>query len=370
MHQKYTSANCFSFSSFVESHGQPLLDLSLYVSSENYSAITRPLYNTIQPFPLPYLTPNSVRAAAKLRTDHLGLSGLDIDTDTSRSAHSIIPESLRTPRATVSSLLAASPEANARIRLDALTRNFLEPLQELQGKKRYLTSDSQISSLDCLALGYMSLMLIPELPQPWLSTIMRTNFPDLCAWTEKMKAKMFGPAVTVDDALLRHCGTSIAEGGNNVNEKVFLPWKAPQDRGIISIGHTYLATLADTIPVIGQYRRNTRELHLSEKKDKDGSSPALQVATIAGGVLAGVGLLVGYMFHQGIISLGEEEPERSSGLGAFGDAGAALSVYANQMDAEVRRQKISETGLNNPHTQPAVEVEIGSNGTVVKETTG
>jgi sorting and assembly machinery component 37 len=361
------STNCDSFSSFVESHGQPLLDLSLYVSSENYSSTTRPLYNTIQSFPLPYLTPNSIRAAAKRRTDHLGLSGLDLDTDGSRSQQSIIPESLRTSRTTVSSLLAASPEANARIRLDALARNFLEPLQDLRGEKKYLISNKQMSSLDCLALGYLSLMLVSELPQPWLSNTMRATFPGLCAWTEELKTTVFGPGVTVGDALLRAHG---AVEETKLDEKSFLPWKAPQDRTVVGVGHTYLATLADSIPILGQFRRNERELQLSEKKAKDEQSPTLQALTITSGVLGSIGLLIGYMFHQGIISLRAEEPERqtSNGLDAFGEAGAALSIYATQMDAEGRRQRIFEAESNSPHTQPALEVEIGSDRTVIKET--
>lgn len=363
--------NC-SFSSFVESHGRPLLDLSLYVSSENYTAITRPLYNTIQSFPLPYLTPNSIRAAAKIRTEHLNLSGLDIDTeDGARKEHSIIPESLRTSRTTVTSLLAATPETNARIRLDALARDFLQPLQDLLGKKKYLASDEQLSSLDCLALGYLSLMLIPELPQPWLSKTMRTHFQGLCAWTQDLREEVLGPPVTVDDAFLKDHGDSSTGREKRQRRTSFLPWEAPHNGGVIGIGGAYLSSLADSIPLVGQYKRSTLELQHSENAPEDEHGPARHALTVATGLLAGIGLLVGYMFHQGFISLGNEEPERQrgNGLDAFGEAGAALSVYANQMDAQVQRQKALEAEVNRLHTQPVVEVDIGPNGTVVKETT-
>jgi len=343
------------------------------VSSENYTTITRPLYNAIQPFPMPYLTPNSIRAAAKLRTEHLGLSGLDIDADGTRNQHSIIPESLRASRTTVSSLLAASPEAHARIRLDALARNFLEPLRDLLGeKKKFFTSDEQFSSLDCLVLGYLSLMLVPDLPQPWLSKILRTNFSRLCVWTEELKAKIFGPAVTVEDALLRSHGSNAGVDGEKAEQSSFLPWAAPQDRDVVGIGHAYLASLANSIPVVGEYRRNIREEQLSQKKTNEEPSPTLNIATISGSVLASVGLLIGYMFHQGIISLGRGEPERqgNNSLDAFGEAGAALSIYADRMDAEIQRQRIVEAESHGPHTLPAVEVELGSNETMVKETGG
>lgn len=149
------------------------------------------MYNTIQSFPLPYLTPPSVRAAAKQRTAHLGLSSLDIDTEDYPSSHgdSVIPPSLRVPRNTVSSLLAASPEKSAQIRLDALTTDFLEPLQKLRNGKRFLVSDRQFSSLDCLVLAYLSLMLVPELPQPWLAKTMQRKFPDMCTWMAELRGR-------------------------------------------------------------------------------------------------------------------------------------------------------------------------------------
>lgn len=335
----------YSFSSFVESHGQPLLDLSLYVSSENYTHTTRPLYNTIQPFPLPYLTPNSVRAAAKLRTEHLGFHGLDIDADESRNQHSIIPESLRTARSTVSSLLAASPEAQARIRLDSLARNFLEPLQDLRGPKKFLTSNDQFSSLDCLVLGYLSLMLIPDVPQPWLSKTMRANFPSLCAWTEEQRTKVFGAPVTPKDALLGRNSGSDNESGKKASPKSSLPWKAPQDRTVTGVSQSYLAALVDSIPLLGQLRRTNREIQLSDQTARDKLSAPFQVATVLAGVIASNSLLAGYMFQTGAISLRPQESEnqKGSGLDAFGDAGAALSMYANHMDAEVQRQKILES---------------------------
>ena len=187
-----------------------------------------------------------------------------------------------------------------------------------------------------------------------------------------MRTKVFGASVTVEDALLRSQRDSRDEQEEKADEMGSLPWEAPHDRTVVGVGQTYLATLADSIPGLGLFRRNQRELHLGEKKAKDGQSPSLQAATITGGVLASIGLLVGYMFHQGVISLGSEEPERQrgNGLDAFGEAGSALSLYASQMDAEVQRQRILEAESDRPHTQPGVEVGIGSNGNLVRETIG
>ncbi|TVY44220.1 Metaxin-like protein [Lachnellula occidentalis] len=358
-------ADCIAFSSFVEAHGQPLIDLSLYVSSQNYTSTTRPLYNTIQPFPLPYLTPPSVRATAKQRTAHLGFSSLDIDTEDADAAQekSIIPESLRKPKNTVSSLLAANPESNAQIRLDALATNYFEPLQKIKGKKSYLVSDSQFSSLDCLALGYLSLMLIPSLPQPWLARTMRKKFPVLCAWTEDMIDNVFGGPVKAEDALRPAGGDSAS-----AERKGYLPWTAPNNGGAIGTGSVFLSSIADSIPVVGQLRRNTRmRLHGGKTLNDELHSSSWQGVAAISSIVAGLGLAVGYMFQQGLIPLPSgEEPakERNASLDTFGDAGAALSVFATQLDAEAQRQRMGES-----HGAPVAEVDVeaGPGGVTVTD---
>jgi sorting and assembly machinery component 37 len=344
-----------SFSSFVESHGQPLLDISLYVSSENYIEVTRPLYNKIQPFPLPYLTPPSIRASAKARTAHLGLSSLDFDTEdtTHSSSESIIPRSLRRPHNTVSSLLASSPEANAQIRLDALATDFFEPLQKLRKGKRFFVSEEQLSSLDCLALGYLSLMLVPELPQPWLAKTMRRKFPDLCTWTNELRREVFGRDVGVE-------WKSPVE-----SKRSHLPWKAPANSGVVGVGGLFLSSVADSIPIFGQLRRNTRMRQHGGKTPEEEQSSEWRTLTVLSSILAGVGLVAGYMFHQGMISFpSSEEPNKRSGggLGAFGEAGDMLSLYANQMDRQVYRQRQLEREMSGSQAVPVVAVEIGQDG--------
>ncbi|KAA8575905.1 hypothetical protein EYC84_006070 [Monilinia fructicola] len=298
-------ADCTAYSAFIQVHGQPLLDLSLYVSSHNYSEITRPIFNTIQSFPLPYLTPPHLRTEAKKRTEYLGLSSLDIDTedgDKSREP-SIIPESLRRGKQTVSSLLAASPETNAQIRLDALATDFFESIQELRGKKKYLVSNSYMSSVDCLALGFMSLMLYPNLPQPWLAKTMRKKFPDLVEWVEELKNEVLGGAVNVDDAML----TKSANANAVQQKKMHLPWQAPESRGILNVGGVFLANLADSMPIVGQRRKDNRMRRYSgEETGKDTGSQLWRYVATVGGLVAAVGLVTGYALHQGLMQLPEK----------------------------------------------------------------
>ncbi|PBP25275.1 hypothetical protein BUE80_DR003654 [Diplocarpon rosae] len=323
------TADCIAFSSFVELHGQPLLDISLYVSSQNYTTVTRPLYNKIQKFPLPYLTPPSIRAAAKQRTDHLGLSSLDIDTKNHEASPepSIIPASLRRPRQTVSSMLAASPEAIAQIRLSSLATDFLEPMQALLGNKQYFVSDNQFSSLDCLALGYLALMVAPELPQPWLARKIVDSCPRLHAWTEE------------------------DTGGGR------LPWAPPYNRGALDVGRVFVSSLADSIPVVGQLKKNTRmKPHGGHAQDGDVQSPSWQYLGLIGSVIAGLGMGIGYIFQQGFVSLpGEPAEKQKQKQNDMGPLGEALGFYGNRSDTAVQSEKTMESP---PNGVPVVEIEV------------
>lgn len=345
------------YSAFIQMHGQPLLDLSFYVSSQNYSEITRPIFNTIQSFPLPYLTPPHLRKEAKKRAGHLGLSALDIDTeDGDKSTQpSIIPESLTRGKQTVSSLLAASPETNAQIRLDALATDFFDAIQELKGRKKYLVSNSHMSSLDCLALGFMSLMLYPQLPQPWLAKTMRTKFPDLAKWVEELKDEVWGDVVSVDDAILTKDGNANAVQ----QKKTELPWHAPDSRGILNVGSVFWASLADSIPIVGQQRKDNRLRRYGGKDtEKDTGSEVWKYVATVGGLLAAVGMVAGYALHQGMIQLPEslagkkhDEKENTQGLSDFGEAGQALFAFADQLDGQ-RQRELERSDA------PTVEVEI------------
>src|SRR5256885_49133 len=167
-------ADVCRYSSFIEANGQALLDLSLYVSSKNYYTVVRGLYSAILPWPLQYTIPPKLRSAAKARTAHLGLSSLDMDAaepSTDTKSHPAIPQSLATtPTATVTSILT-QPHHSAQFRLSSLAAAFFTPLHALRTKTstRYLLGPHP-TTLDCLALAYLSLALLPDLPSPFLAS--------------------------------------------------------------------------------------------------------------------------------------------------------------------------------------------------------
>lgn len=240
-------ADSVAFSSFIESRGQPLLDLSLYVSSDNYFTSTRPALGDILSWPSSWVVPHSLREKAKKRSDHLGLSSLDVDTaqgdkseDVGLSAH--IPQSLRKPRQTVSGLLGRNLQKN-RFRLDAVTADFFEPLLDRLGEKKWLLG-TQVSSVDCLAIGYLCLLQVPQLPQTFAKDALRTKYPKLGDWAQAKSVLAFGPPVNV--ATVLEGKTSVAFAG------LKLPWQVPTQRTLPQIVQSIMHGCISSVPGIGQ----------------------------------------------------------------------------------------------------------------------
>jgi len=324
-----------SFSSFIEAHGQPLLNLSLYVSSENYNSITRPAFSRLLPWPKPWLITPQRRTLAKARTANLNLSALDIDNASSeeqpgalaKSASDLIPLSLRTTRQTVTSLVK-HPQHASRFRLDALSEAFLEPLQHLLGQERFLLSDQNPSSLDCMALAYLALALLPKVPQSWLADSMKARYPELCRYVKKSVHEFFGGAVKVEDAL----------PSSHFDGPVSLPWKELEGDGIVSTGFNLAETAFETLPVIGLLHKSNILLESNNSKtamglDKESvqavttspSNPVLPAILAVGAIISGV---AGYLLYSGLLGLpvGDSRFSENKRLSDMGEAGAMLGM--------------------------------------------
>ncbi|KAL8773718.1 MAG: hypothetical protein Q9209_001486 [Squamulea sp. 1 TL-2023] len=250
----------FSYSSFLETHGQPLIDLSLFVSSENYHASTRPAYSHILHWPNTWLLPPQRRATAKVRTDHLNFSALDLDTvgqdEKTESRFAGGPE---IPRRLISSAsrttsLAKKSQHAARFRLDRLAERFFEPLNRLLQGKRYLLSEERLTSLDCLALGYLALALVPKVPQAWLSQKMKTSYPELCRYVEDLARDCFGLELRTSSEKFRN-----RDGAQDtlVATTSILPWKTPDaPNSLIPLNiNINVLPLLESLPLFGSFYR-------------------------------------------------------------------------------------------------------------------
>jgi sorting and assembly machinery component 37 len=180
--------------------------LYLYVSSNNYWNTISPAFTRILPWYSNYITPPLRRAAAIARTKHLGIRSLDLDSideyaagDDARSVGQPTTASSFTGPANPEQLIKKQQSArwlrsqqhSDTFQLYHLTKSFFTPLEELLGDKRYLLSNDEPSSVDCLAVGYLSLMRYASVPQPWLADALRTRFPKLHAYTERMYSSTF-----------------------------------------------------------------------------------------------------------------------------------------------------------------------------------
>lgn len=262
------------FTTFITSRTRPLLDLSLYVTSQNYHSHTSPSYAQILTFPNQWLLPPALHAAAKARTDHLGLSSLDLDAveDQRKRDHSAavaaghVPRNfIQRPRDTVSSLLGKTSQTS-QFKLEALTAEAFEPLEEMLSRKSrrggeedeayFLGREARLpSSVDCCALGYLSLALFPDLQAPWLREALLSKAPKTSAYVERLRSRCFGSdAIVPAHALTPSTQTQT----QTQTQREILPWKAPERPSLPKIGSTIFATIADATPILGAFRTNAR----------------------------------------------------------------------------------------------------------------
>lgn len=211
-------ADSTAYAAFLSGTAAPLLALSLYVSSANWAGTTRPAYSTVLPFPLTWTEPLTIRKRMCHVADHLGLSDLNIDdTPEENAARSAadqdtrgflkIPDRLRPRKAGVKAFL--SPEQTNLFRLEATARECLGVLADLKGQqeqhddgggsaggRRFFLGNgddgSRPTALDCLAFGYLALMLVPEVPRPWLRDTMRRRYDCLCVFVDGVRDELFG----------------------------------------------------------------------------------------------------------------------------------------------------------------------------------
>ncbi|KAJ9653908.1 hypothetical protein H2198_006959 [Neophaeococcomyces mojaviensis] len=309
------AADSEAYLSFLESRGIPLLDLSLYVSSDNYTTCTRSALAEITPWPQSWTIPQQLRDDARKRSEHLGLSGLDVDAirekelkQENEGIAAQIPKSLRRPKQTVTALLGSTAE-QTRFRLEAVTADFFEPLEELLGEKKYFLSD-EMTALDCLVLGILAQMQIADLPQPWLKHALEKKYPKLSVWTKENTEKHFGPATN-----LRH--------------------RPLAERSWTKLAFDVFNSITDSIPINiagAQVRKHSTETKSTKNRADYEQKHMFHVKAcrqqslmreIVVSILSSAGL-VGTLLYVGVLSLPQKKPPPTRRN--FGEAGALLGL--------------------------------------------
>ncbi|KAL8946676.1 MAG: hypothetical protein Q9222_006962 [Ikaeria aurantiellina] len=319
-------ADISAYTSILETRAQALIDLSLYVSSENYHALTRPAYSHILQWPNTWLLPPKRRAAAKARTDYLNFSALDLDSaDPDEAANkprfaagTEIPRVLQTTtRQTVTSLVKR-PQHAARFRLETLADSCLEPLVQLLQGKYYLLSEDRMTSLDCLALGYLSLAIVPEVPQPWLSQIIKSRYPRLCHYVEDPARDCFGANLQTGRG-----------NSDSPSSRTKLPWKDPDNESPLILSR--IQSSLKNLPYIGSlYEPHPLQQSTQKTHEELSRFPILPTTSLAfatslvtlGGYVIFTGEIPSFLSFAGLFA-GRQRRQR---LNDMGEAGAMLGA--------------------------------------------
>jgi hypothetical protein len=328
-----------SFIAFLQSTATPLIDLSLYVSAENYNTTTSSAYTAMLPWFANYTVPPKRRDLARARTAHMGLSSLDVDTtakegfapgrgtasseyEAAKRAAGIPtdgqPNALRMGRGKGIGGFLSTPMYAARFRLDALSNELLQ--------------EGQLSSLDCLAFGYLSLLFYPAVPQAWVKETIQAKFPRIASYVRRLHKEVFSSEeISAADVW------SISSASSDATTGMLLPWQ-PRPQNLVSIALSGTREIFGNIPLVSSLMQRTLIVHSEPSTASRSARSSLPSRATINAILsvaaaATVGLVSLTIRHRrsprdGALIFWALRP--STGLG---EAGNILSVLANQMPA-------------------------------------
>ncbi|KAF2192310.1 hypothetical protein K469DRAFT_620432 [Zopfia rhizophila CBS 207.26] len=352
-HQQQTDRTAFI--SFLQSTASPLVDLSLYISSENYTSTTSSAYTAILPWYTNYTIPPARRDLARARTAHLGLSSLDVNTAGQDGPEVSSPSSgfeaakrsaglpsggrLDMGRGKGIRGLLSSPIYAARFRLDSLTNELLEPLSDLLGKKDYLLQGDKPSSLDCLAFGYLALMFYPPVPQAWLKDAIQARYPRIVRYIWRMREELLGgedvKASGVWSLSSYRKAAEIEEVLHNLG--MCLPWRPCPSRSLLLIAVGVTRKITSNIPLLSRLLHSSRIVYPSPSGTKKGPSalPSPLIVNSFSAISAAIfTTFAAIAIHhrrsprEGDLIFWALRP--STGFGGYGEAGNILSILAGQ----------------------------------------
>lgn len=324
-----------SWTYFIQQRGQALIDLYLYVSSNNFWETTSPAFTKILPWYTNYVIPPARRKVATARTAHLGIRSLDLDSvkdasgdengtafNSDRAASSFAtqnsPEQMLNRQKSLSWLRSQSHSDT--FRLHQLTNEFFEPLEKLLGGEQYLMTSNDPTSLDYLALGYLSLMLYAPVPQQWLADALRTKYPKLKAYTDRMYRQTFKSAdLKWTERLCEPSPPSTFDGIRFISHGI-LDWASPWKK-TISLDPSF------------SHPSTTGPSRISFQ------TMAWSAALMGGVAFIATKLIAGTSTDNSHTSIHETDYLQPTTFADFGEAGATLAVLGQQMDLEARERE-------------------------------
>ncbi|KAK6350999.1 hypothetical protein TWF718_004177 [Orbilia javanica] len=179
-------AQSIAYRSFIRKTCLPIVSLSLYVTSKNWINVTRPLYSNFLPFPIQYEIPHTHHAQAVSLTAHLTSLIRDIAAEESRPLQPVSTSFAGITTTTDKSNPQEKEKITTRVRLRNLLADFLDPIEEKLSGQNYFFGGTSPTTIDCLLVGYLSLLLYPDLPSAWAKEILQQEFPGVVAYTNRL----------------------------------------------------------------------------------------------------------------------------------------------------------------------------------------
>ncbi|CAI6081205.1 unnamed protein product [Clonostachys chloroleuca] len=305
-------ADNVAYSAHLSCHAALLLDVTLYLSAANWSATTLPAYSKFLPYPIVWTIPPLIRAEATKRVEHLGLAELDSDFDPSSSLHlstgrEFLPESFRRslPVGTKKTVREEmTPEQLAAIRLTSLTEDCLSILDDLlpPSGDNVRFFGSEVSSLDCLAFGYLALLHDAPVPRPFVKDWVEQNRPRISSFVANMKASLVG-----------------------------LPFSSTERLGVLRVGARTLETIILNGPELGA------QLIRGMLRTEEGATNIGQRTLVfaMGALAASATMGYGYHYYRSLQPFGLRTQvwtaPRAPSLSQFGELGSILDSALGPM---------------------------------------
>ena len=210
------------------------------------------------------------------------------------------------------------------------------------------------STASCLALAYLSLLLIPSLPVSWMQQHIRERYPTLSAFVERGVSDIFAGVTDVQEVME---GRMSGQGKD-------LPWRKSEIVGAKMAERMIWGSLVDQVP--GGFGGG-KILHNSSqepKNDNDGqsrtSSTILPAAiAITTTTLAAAAAVAGYFSYTYYTTLNDKKGKKLSDMGEAGALFSALDFGGGDpMISEGKREARARV------IPVGVEVDVSTDGEV------
>ncbi|KAF3933480.1 Metaxin-1 [Dactylella cylindrospora] len=281
-------AQVTAYRSFIRSQARPLTSLSIYLTPKNYILATRPLYSTFIPFPIQYHIPSLHHARAVDLTSHLSSIIKELSIDEDKDAKTPVGTSfagITTTSTSKEKTKAKKEKISTRVKLRNLLADFIDPISQTLNGKPYFFPTTSPTTIDCLLVGYLSLLIHPELPNPWSREIFQSEFKDVVNYVDNLRSLVFPENLVrkdpdeEDKLSLRRW---IAESVESIPARYFsepIPLEAGEKSSIAWGAVKALAGVATAAGAVFAYTRLVRrDVEVDVQVDDEVAKPVYAVA--------------------------------------------------------------------------------------------